>query len=173
MPGAIAAIRLLIFTGARRGEILGLRWDDIDFVNSLIRLPASKTGPKAIYLSAPALEVLHSIERAHEQPFVIAGRKPGAPLVNLTRPWKRLSASAGLSGVRIHDLRHSWASVGAGSGVSLPIIGALLGHTQAATTQRYAHLAADPLREANEAIGMRIAAAMKGKRARVVRINEG
>ena len=82
--------------------------------------------------------------------------------MNLEKPWRRIRAKADLNDVRIHDLRHSFASIGASSGLSLPMIGKLLGHTQAATTERYAHLAADPVRAANEAIGERIAALMKG-----------
>ncbi len=82
--------------------------------------------------------------------------------MNLEKPWQRIRARAGLDDVRLHDLRHSFASIGAAGGLSLPMIGKLLGHTQAATTERYAHLAADPVRAANEAIGERIAAAMKG-----------
>ncbi len=93
-----------------------------------------------------------------------AGGREGAALVNLQKPWRRIRRRAGLEDMRLHDLRHSFASVGAAGGLSLPMIGRLLGHTQAATTQRYAHLAADPVRAANEAIGQRIAAAMKGER---------
>ena len=97
-------------------------------------------------------------------PHVICGEKDGAHLVNLQKPWQRIRKRAGLEDVRLHDLRHSFASVAASGGLSLPMIGKLLGHTQAATTQRYAHLAADPVRAANEAIGQRIAAAMRGER---------
>ena len=95
-------------------------------------------------------------------PFVICGQETGSHLVNLQKPWNRIRKKAGLDDVRIHDLRHSFASVGAAGGLSLPMIGKLLGHTQSATTQRYAHLAADPIKAANEAIGQRIAAMMKG-----------
>jgi integrase len=161
-PYAVAAIRLLVFTGARRGEILGLRWEHVDIERAMLLLPDSKTGAKAVYLSAPALEVLTKVPRMENNPFVIAGEREGAALVNLQRPWRRIRARAGLEDVRLHDLRHSFASVGASGGLSLPMIGRLLGHTQAATTQRYAHLAADPIRAANEAIGERIARMMKG-----------
>lgn len=87
-------------------------------------------------------------------------------MVELERPWRRIRVRANLAAVRVHDLRHSFASMAAGSGQSLPIIGALLGHTQAATTQRYAHLAPDPLRHASEAIGKRLVAAMSRSRQR-------
>lgn len=164
-PFVIAAIRLLIFTGARRNEILELRWDDVDFDRAMLRLPDSKTGAKTIYLSAPALEVLSKLSRMEKNPFVICGDKPSAHLVNLRKPWQRILRRANLSDIRIHDLRHSFASVGAVGGLSMPIIGKLLGHTKMATTERYAHLAANPLRAANEAIGERIAATLKGDQA--------
>ena len=156
----IAAIRLLAFTGCRLSEILELRWDHVDLERACLRLPTSKTGTKTVRLSPPALEVLNGIERQPSNPYVLAGSKPGTHFSNLPRPWQRIRKQAGLEGVRLHDLRHSFASVGAAGGLSLPMIGALLGHTQAATTQRYAHLADDPLRQANDMIGARIAAAM-------------
>lgn len=162
-PFVVAAIRLLVFTGARLGEILSLEWAHVDFDNTMLMLPESKTGKKVIYLSAPALEVLANVPRIEGNPFIICGDKHGAHLVNLQKPWTRIRKLASLEDVRIHDLRHSFASIAASGGLSLPMIGKLLGHTQAATTQRYAHLAADPLRAANEAIGQRIAAAMKGE----------
>lgn len=161
-PYVIAAVRLLILTGARLSEILTLRWEHVDFERACLRLPDSKTGAKDIYLSPPALELLASLPRIEGNPYVIPGGSEGRHLVNLEKPWRRIRASAGLAGVRLHDLRHSFASFGAGGGLSLPMIGALLGHTQAATTQRYAHLASDPLRQASELIGKRIAAAMDG-----------
>jgi integrase len=160
----IAAIRLLIFTGARLSEILELRWKQVDFDHACLREPESKTGAKCIYLSPPALAVLYGIERNASNPYVIVGREPGAHLVNLRKPWDRIRATAGLPDVRLHDLRHSFASVGAAMGISLPIIGKMLGHNHVATTQRYAHLAADPVKEAVDKIGATIAAAMYGHR---------
>jgi len=162
-PYAIAAIRLLIFTGARRGEILTLEWDHVDFERATIKLPDSKTGKKEIFLSAPALETLSILPRQLNNQYVICGVKSGRHLVNLQKPWVRIRKLANLNDVRLHDLRHSFASVAASSGMSLPMIGKLLGHTQAATTQRYAHLADNPIRAANEKIGQRIASAMSGK----------
>ena len=158
----IAAVRLIIFTGARVSEILELRWDDVDFEHSCLRLPDSKTGAKVIYLSFPALSVLDRIERHESNPFVIVGREPMSHLVNLRKPWSRIRQQAELDDLRLHDLRHSFASIGAGLGISLPIIGKMLGHTQAATTQRYAHLADDPVREATDKIGEVIAEALGG-----------
>ena len=159
LPSAIAAIRLLMFTGARLGEILNLRWEHVDFERSLIRLPESKTGKKDIHLNAPALEILNRIER-DASPWAIAGHKPSRPLINLQKPWHRIRKAAGLDDVRLHDLRHSFASIGAAGGLSLPMIGALLGHTQPSTTARYAHLADDPLKQAADMIGQRISEAM-------------
>ncbi len=157
-PHAAAALRLLIFTGARLREILHLKWDHIDFERGLLLLPTSKTGKKTIVLNAPALAILSGLPRASD--YVIAGTFSDQPRADLKKPWKAVSSRAGLTGVRIHDLRHTHASVGAGAGLSLPIIGKLLGHTQSSTTQRYAHLDADPLRKASEHIASQLASAM-------------
>ena len=166
----VAAIRLLAFTGCRLSEILTLRWEHVEIEAACLRLPESKTGAKIVYLSAPALEVLASIKPIEDNPYVIVGRRPGSHLIDLQRPWRRIRRKARLEGVRIHDLRHSYASVGAGVGLSLPIIGKMLGHTQAVTTERYAHLAADPLKTAVERVGAEIVAAMEGKQAEVVEL---
>ena len=161
-PHAAAALRLLIFTGARLREILHLKWENVDFERGLLLLPTSKTGKKTIVLNAPALAVLNGLPRIGA--YVVAGASAGErdehPRSDLKKPWKAVSTRAGLTGVRIHDLRHTHASVGAGAGLGLPIIGKLLGHTQSATTQRYAHLDNDPLKKASEHIGNRLAAAM-------------
>lgn len=140
-PYAIAAIRLLILTGARKSEILGLKWNWVDFENCVAVLPDSKTGRRTLYLSSEAMAVLAKIPRLERNQFVIAGAKPGRALVNLKRPWEILRAAAGLQDFRLHDLRHSYASVAAAAGMSLPQIGALLGHNSPQTTARYAHLA--------------------------------
>jgi integrase len=161
-PFVIAAIALLVLTGARLSEILTLRWAYVDLENGVLRLPDSKTGAKLIYLNATAIQLLRTMPRMQGNPHVIAGAKPGAHLVELQKPWRRIRAKAGLNDVRIHDLRHSFASVAAGTGMSLPMIGKLLGHTQASTTQRYAHLATDPVRAAADAIGAEIVAVMSG-----------
>jgi integrase len=159
---AAAAIRLLLLTGARLREILHLKWEYVDFERGLLLLPDSKTGRKTIILNAPALTILNELPRMGS--YVIAGETAGQkdekPRADLKRPWALVTKRAGLAGLRIHDLRHSFASFGAGGGMGLPIIGKLLGHTQAATTQRYAHLDADPLRKASNSIGATIAAAM-------------
>jgi integrase len=155
-PFAVAAVRLLILTGARLREILHAKWDQIDFGRGILYLADSKTGRKPLYLNAPALEVLASLPRLQDNPHIVPGSKQGQPRHDLKKPWAALTKAAGLEGLRLHDLRHSHASTGAGVGLSLPIIGKLLGHTQAATTQRYAHLANDPLRQASERIGAAI-----------------
>jgi integrase len=163
-PFVLVAIGLLILTGARLREILTLRWEHVDLQHGVLRLPDSKTGAKPIYLSTAAINMLRTMPSMQDNPFVIAGKNTGAPLINLQNPWRRIRAKAGLDDVRIHDLRHSFASVAAGTGMSLPMIGKLLGHTQASTTQRYAHLAADPVRAASNLIGSEISAAMNGKK---------
>ena len=141
---AVAAIRLLILTGARLREILNARWDYVDWERGMLHLPDSKTGKKTIYLSAPALAVLESIPRLSDNPHIVPGEKNGGPRADLKKPWAAVSRAARLHGVRIHDLRHSFASMGAGASLGLPMIGKLLGHSQPATTARYAHLDADP-----------------------------
>jgi integrase len=99
-------------------------------------------------------------------PYVIPGRINGHRLINIQKPWHNIPTKAGLGDLRLHDLRHSFASIGAATGLGLPVIGALLGHRQSSTTARYAHLSADPLRAANDAIGARIAAAMQRRGAK-------
>jgi integrase len=161
-PWTVGAIRLLLFTGARLNEILSLRWEHVDLERACLRLPDSKTGAKTIPLNAPALDVLGRLPRVEGNPHVVVGERPGRHLVNLEKPWRRIRAAAGLSDVRLHDLRHSFASVAAGSGQSLVVIGKMLGHSQPQTTARYAHLADDPVRAASEAVARRIAAALDG-----------
>lgn len=159
---AAAAIRLILLTGARLREILHLQWSQVDIERGLLLLPDSKTGQKAIVIGAAPIDVLKALERVG--PYVIPGRlqvidgKPlWRPRADLKRPWARVSQHAGIPDVRIHDLRHSFASIGAGAGLGLPVIGALLGHADASTTQRYAHLDADPLHRAASAISESIA----------------
>jgi integrase len=157
-PHVTGAIRLLLFTGCRLREILSLKWDAVDFERKILNLADSKTGKKSVMLGAPALKVLTTLPRLGDH--VIAGGEAGKPRADLKRPWQALQRHAGLTGVRIHDLRHSFASMGAGAGFGLPVIGKLLGHSQAQTTARYAHLADHPVRAASEAISSRMAAAL-------------
>ena len=165
LPSVIAAIRLLLFTGCRRGELLGLRWEDVNLDAGVLDLPDSKTGRKVIVLNAPARQVLGALakQRKNGSPWVLPGRFAGKPLVGLPHAWLRIRERAGLDGVRLHDLRHSYASTAAGLGASLPVIGSLLGHTVPATTQRYAGVAQDPRREAAERVGERLAGLMSPK----------
>lgn len=168
-PYVVALFRLLTFTAARCSEIRTARWEWVDLQAGELRLPDSKTGRKTIYLSAPALDVLAALPREEGNPFVICGGKPGTHLVNYKDPWRRISQAARLENVRPHDLRHSFASIAVAGGMSLPMIGALLGHTQAQTTARYAHLSSDPLKAATGAVGAQIDALMgKGVGAEVV-----
>jgi integrase len=160
---ALAAIRLLIFTGARLNEVLAAKWAYIKHDRGVLELPDTKTGFKQIPLSTPALEVIDNLPIVPENDYLIPGWKPGAHYVGLQDVWERIRAAAGLNDVRIHDLRHTFASVGAMSNLGLPIIGGLLGHTNAATTQRYAHLQVDPLHNAAALIGGKIDEAMKTK----------
>ena len=153
IPFIMAAIRLLVLTGARLNEILTLQWEWVDFDAQCLRLPDSKTGAKTICLNPPAMQVLADIPRLENNPFVICGGKPGAHLINLQKPWRRIRKLAGLDDVRLHDLRHSFASIAVASGMSLPLIGALLGHSQPQTTARYAHLSDDPLKKAVKTVG--------------------
>jgi integrase len=156
-PYVAGAVKLLVFTGARLGEILGLRWEWIDFARGEARLPKSKTGAKTVHLPPPAVAVLTELHRLDGNPYVICGRISGASLVNLEKPWRAIRKTAGLDDVRLHDLRHAFASIAASSGMGLPIIGKMLGHTQPATTHRYAHLASDPVKAAAAAVAGRIA----------------
>lgn len=161
-PSAIAALRLLIFTGARLSEILSLRWSYVDFDRRALLLPDSKTGQKTVPLNDAAIAVLRAIPRVSGNPFVLSGHIHGTHMVNLQKPWRRIRALADLDDVRIHDLRHTFASIAVAAGGSLPIIGRALGHRQPSTTQKYAHLTDDPVRQLTQDTGARLAAAMTG-----------
>ncbi len=153
-------------------EILALRWDQVDFERRLLRLEDSKTGPKTVPLGAATLRLLADHPRVEGNPHVIAGKKAGTHLVGIAKIWDRIKTRAGLDDVRIHDLRHSFAAVAAGGGESLLVIGKILGHSQAATTERYAHLGDDPVQEAADRISGEIAAALEGReQAAVIKID--
>ncbi|WP_085338138.1 tyrosine-type recombinase/integrase [Aquidulcibacter paucihalophilus] len=158
-------IRLLILTGARRGEIQGLQWREVDLARRSIVLPdaRSKTGARRIPLSDAAIEVLEGIKRNGDYVFP-ANRANAASghTVGLPRAWRAIRDEAGLDDLRIHDLRHSFASFAAEAGASLQLIGKALGHTQMRTTERYAHLRDDPLHALVNEIGERVQAAKKG-----------
>jgi len=158
---AASAIRFLALSGLRVSEVLSLDWSRVDLADARITLRDSKTGPRQVVLSAPARDLLASIAaRIGKGKWVFPGRVPGQPLVNIAKPWDLVRKKAELAKVRLHDLRHSFASVGVASHIGLPVVGALLGHAQPATTARYAHLSDGPLREAAEGISGEIAAAM-------------
>jgi integrase len=154
---AIAALRLLILTGCRKSEILTLKRVHIDTFHRCLRLPDSKTGAKVVHLGPPAIRIIATIPEVVGNPYLLPGKKKGTHVTDLHTCWVRIRKTAGLEDVRIHDLRHSFASIGASTGDSMLIIGALLGHRSAKTTERYTHLSDHPLKSAAERISDEIA----------------
>lgn len=158
---AVNAVRLLLLTGARRGEVLTATWDQFDLAAGTWTKPSSHTKQKRehrVPLSAPARALLAEMRadadrRGETSPYLFTSRTGTGPMVEIKSSWAALCKAAGIEGVRLHDLRHTYASVLASAGLSLPVIGALLGHTQPGTTARYAHLFDDPLRAATERVG--------------------
>ena len=146
MPSAVAAFRLLLLTAAGCRRYGDLRWDYVN--DDCIELPDAKTGGRVVPLGPEARAVLSAISRDEEQSLGHLGSPPGSHLTDLQRPWRRIRKQAGLEGVRIHDLRHSFASRALALGESMTMIGKLLGHTQVQTTARYAHLARDSIQTA-------------------------
>lgn len=169
---AIAAIRLLCFTGCRLSEVLTLQWSHVDFDHQCLRLPDSKTGAKVVHIGAPAIEVLSTVTPIAEIDWVFPGRNLNEPIKDLHSTWGRIRKKARLDDVRLHDLRHSFASVGAAGGMGLPIIGKVLGHADLATTARYAHLADDPIKKAVQSISNNIAGSMSNTSADIIEINK-
>ena len=173
-PHATGAIRLLLLTGCRLREILHLRWRDVDLAHALFTIVDGKTGRRAVWLNAPALAVLDTLSRIRIGDFVIAGEVPDSPRADLQKPWAQVVHHARLAGVTLHTLRHTHATIGVGAGFGLPIIGKLLGHRQASTTSKYAHIAAGPARRASEAIGAALNAAMgQSENAEIVPLRKG
>jgi integrase len=175
---AADCIRLIMLTGCRPGEAMLATWEQFDAQPGFWIKPSTHTKQRKEHrlpLSAPALQLIANIRAARDElrpaDFVFPGQRSGQPLRQLRTCWDAVCKHAGLTDVRIYDLRHTFASVGAGGGLSLPLIGRLLGHTQARTTQRYAHLADDPLKEAADRIATVITAAGKG--AKVTRLRGG
>ncbi|RFU13873.1 site-specific integrase [Rhodobacteraceae bacterium W635] len=162
LSSAILAARLLILTGCRLNEIMTLQWAYVDLAERVLRLPDSKSGAKVVHLGQPAVELLRGAPRLDGNPWVITGTLPGKPLSDLQPFWQRVRARAGVKDVRIHDLRHTFASTAVASGQGLPMIGKLLGHTQVQTTARYAHLAAEPVRMAADAVAASLKDALAG-----------
>lgn len=218
-PYAIAAIRLLLLTGARKEEVLGLEWEHVDLETPCLRLPDSKTGAKILPLGAPALEILARLPRVQGNPYVFPGKIEGQRYIAIQKAWLRFRAAAtvellaehddaavadlvadlarrlgrrptlkeceaaakkatvelptALQDVRIHDLRHNFASVGAVLGESLVVIGSILGHREVSTTQRYSHLSSDPRQAGAERISRKVATALKGEFGQVVNLDRG
>jgi integrase len=159
-PYGLAAIRLLILTGCRSAEILQLRWDEVDLEQRCLHLSDSKTGKRRVLLNGPALTILENLEPRAGNSFVIPGPKPGTHRGSLQALWERIRKAAAIEDVRVHDLRHTFASVGINSGQSLTLIGKILGHSKAQTTLRYSHLDDHPVRRATEEIGSGLAASL-------------
>jgi integrase len=160
------AIMLALLTGARRSEVVQAPWDQFDLSQGVWIKPSSHTKQKKTHrvpLSPPALQLMKAMREGapEDAVYVFPGRLPSKPRENVRRPWEAIRKAAGLDDVRFHDLRHSYASLLINDGVSLPIIGRLLGHSHAKTTMRYAHLADDPLRAATSRVGEKIAVAQR------------
>ena len=164
-PSAVACIRLLLLTGCRLGEIQTLKWSYLDLDTCLAFLPDSKTGRKTLYLGSVAVKLLRTIPRRRDNPYVVTGDVEGQHLTDMQKPWRRIRRLAELPDVRIHDLRHTFASSGVALGQGLPIIGKLLGHSQPQTTARYAHLAASPALEVADKISENLAELIEWKEA--------
>lgn len=159
-PTAVAALRLLLLTGWREKEALTLRWDAVDFERSLATLANTKSGRSVRALSAPALEIIAAQPRMDGSPYVFPGKIPGKPLREIQRLWYAVRAAAQLEDVRLHDLRHNVASMAAGQGHSLYLIGKMLGHKDQRSTSRYAHLADDARKAMADRVGSEISAAI-------------
>jgi integrase len=154
---AAKAIHLLLLTGARRSEVLSARWDQFDLEKGVWRKPAATTKQNRLHqvpLSQEAVELICSLPRDGEQPHLFPSGSKVGHLTDVKKTWGAIRREAGIGDMRLHDLRHAFASTVVSSGYSLPVVGALLGHTQPQTTARYAHLVDDKLREAtNRAAG--------------------
>lgn len=148
---AINAYKLLILTGCRLGEIQTMKWEYIR--GNRVEFPDSKTGYKRLPLNAAAMEILRQTPQKKGNPYVICGEKCGAHIVNLQKSWRRVREKADLPSLRIHDLRHTFASQAVMNGTPLALVSKLLGHSKITTTMRYAHLADSELLQASEGIG--------------------
>lgn len=155
-PKAVAIIRLLSMTGCRRGEIEKLQWRELDLEHGCLRLLDSKTGARNVFLSAEAATLLDGLPRYGDSKWVFPASSGQRHYQNTGKVWATVRKDAGLDEVRLHDLRHTFASRSLAEGVSIEVISALLGHRERRTTERYAHLAADPIREAANRMGRAI-----------------
>lgn len=157
-------LKLLLLTGARLNELVTAQWAWVDWNRRILALPDSKTGRKPVYLNPLAVRLLRSQRRTtrdQESVFIFPGRSKGMPIHNIRKPWAKICKEAGVTNARIHDLRHTAASIAVGQGVSLAVIGGLLGHSQAQTTLRYAHLASDPAHAASRKLGAFLLSTLK------------
>jgi integrase len=156
-------LRLLVYTGARLSEILALQWSWVHWESGFARLPDSKTGTKTVPLPLPALDVLRKVSEEHgrQSKFVFPGARSGTYFTGIQKPWQRIRLKAGLPDIRIHDLRHCFASTAVAHGESLYLVGAVLGHCTTSTTQRYAHLAMQPILDSANRTSVRLAALMQ------------
>jgi integrase len=164
-PLAVAAIRFLLLTGWREGEALNLKWGDLDLEHGRATLVDTKTGKSQRAIGAPARLLLSNLPRLKDAVYVFPGASARAPLKDISRLWYAVRHTAKLEDVRLHDLRHSFASVSASSGGSLLVIGKLLGHRETATTAKYAHLFDDPIQAAADTASNQIAAWLDGRKA--------
>ena len=156
--GAVTTIRLLMLTGCRKTEIMTLRWKHVDLDRAEMRIVNGKTGDRTVHLSPSAVNVLAALPREPDNPWVVPGAKPDTHMADIDGAWQSIRARAGLHDVRIHDIRHSFASRALALGEGLPIIGRLLGHRRVESTARYAHLARASVRQSAERIAVSIAA---------------
>jgi len=161
---SVAAIRLLMLTGCRKSEIVTLQWSFIDWDRALLRLPDSKTGAKVVPIGGPALELLRALPHEEGDVYVFPSPRQGRHLIGLQKVWERVRDAAKLTGVRLHDLRHSFASVAVSGGHSLYMVGKILGHKQSRTTEIYAHLADDPMKAVANQTATVIAELLGGER---------
>lgn len=158
----VAAIRLLILTGCRKGEILNLEWSQVDVEHNVLRLPDSKTGAKVVPVGQSVIDLLETLPRLARSEYVLPSIKSDGPLVGLQKAWEGIRAKAKLDDVRLHDLRHSFASVAVAGGSSLFIVGKILGHKDSRTTEIYAHMADDPLKATTDSTSLKIANLLDG-----------
>ena len=169
---ALAIIRLLAFTGARKSEITCVKWPEIDFERQCLRLGDSKTGAKVIPLGPPALTIFAATERREGSEWVFPAESGDGTFQGTEKVWYKVRTNAGMPQLRMHDLRHSFASMGLAAGDNLAVIGKLLGHSDVKTTSRYAHLADDPVKQAAARISGSIAAALDGYNGDVVKLRK-
>lgn len=172
LPVVTKAIKLLIFTGCRRNEILTLTWAEVDFEHKVLKLKDSKTGKKLVPISDIAMEIIKTIPRLPNNPYVISNKEGTGHITCIKKTWEHIRQLAELPDLRLHDLRHNFASVGVCDNMSLAVIGKLLGHSQTATTERYAHLQSDPLRQAANQISIQIDNIFKSKNKSKSKVNK-